>query len=442
MKQVLTIAGHDLSGGAGITKDLEIFLSLGLAGFSVPTSLVIQGPAGVRSLEPVSLSAFTEMLETVSAECRVEGVKIGVVGDEHHALRIARFLGNCPSVPVVLDPVLKAKNGYPLLNPDGLTALIRSVFPLTTVVTPNIQEAGQITGMMPDDLEAMKRAAEQIASLGPKNVVIKGGHLSGQPVDLLFDGKEFRTRERKRMEKVIHGTGCAFSSLMLSFLVLGLPVQEAFYETENLLDLMLKESSPMGTGDYCYTSLSSYTARNADRWQVLSKMAEAADRLEQLNPVELIPQVQMNVGYALRDAKGIEDVAAFPGRIGTKKGRIFIKGPAEFGVSSYVARLILTYMKYHPFMRSCVNIRYSEATTEAAKGRGLSVFFFDRRRDPGEVKEKEGRSLDFLVDQALKGIDWPPDIIYDHGDVGKEPIIRLFAREPKELMEKMEALLP
>jgi hydroxymethylpyrimidine/phosphomethylpyrimidine kinase len=142
----------------------------------------------------------------------------------------------------------------------------------------------------------------------------------------------------------------------------------------------------------------------------------------------------------LSGARTVEEVAAFPGRIGTRHGRLYIKGAAEFGASSHVARLCLAYMKYYPYRRAAVDIRYDEAFLERARKSGLSVAFWDRRQEPDGVKGPEGKSLDFLVEAALKAAEGPPDIIYDHGDVGKEPIIRLFARDPQELLQKMEAL--
>jgi len=440
MKQVLTIAGHDLSGGAGMTKDLELFSSLGLHGLSVPTSLVIQGPSGVRRLEPVSLPAFTQMLAVVKDECRVEGVKIGAIVDKPHAEAISGFLKTCGDIPVVVDPVLSAKNGYPLLSPEGLAALILSVFPFVTVVTPNAEEGEQISGIKALDLPSMKSAAEKIVGMGPKGVVIKGGHLPGEPLDMLFDGKDLTTWKRKRVDKVIHGTGCAFSSLMLSFLALGFPLREAFYETETILDRMLLESFPLGSDGSFYTSLSTGVSRDAERWQVLAAMAEAEERLCQMDILDLIPAVQMNMGYAVRNAKGIEEVVAFPGRISSNKGRLLIKGKPEFGASSHVARLILAYMKYYPSIRAAVSIRYSAALIKIAEGRGLSAICADRIGESEELKKQEGKSLDFLVDKALSSIDYPPDIIYDCGDVGKEPIIRLFARNPEDLLNKMETL--
>jgi hydroxymethylpyrimidine kinase / phosphomethylpyrimidine kinase / thiamine-phosphate diphosphorylase len=161
-----------------------------------------------------------------------------------------------------------------------------------------------------------------------------------------------------------------------------------------------------------------------------------------LGMVDLIPEVQMNLGYAVPNAGGTEDIVAFPGRIGHHQGKVVIKSEARFGASSHVARLILTYMKVFPFMRACANLRYSKEIITRAEERGLAVVFVDRAREPAVLKEEEGRSLDFIVEEALKGVSSPPDIVFDEGDTGKEPIVRLFARDPDELLHKMEMIWP
>lgn len=442
MKSVLTIAGHDLSHGAGITKDLDIFSSLGLHGISIPTSLVVQGPHGATSLNPVPLPVFSEMLERVSADFSVRGIKVGVVADAGHVERIAKFAAARKDVPLVLDPVISAKNGLRLMTDKALTVLIDRLLPLVRCVTPNLDEAAALLGRPIAGRKGMEQAARDIARLGPHNVVLKGGHLKGTPVDLLFDGKSCTTSTRKRIGKTVHGTGCMFSSALLSFLVLGYPVREAFLETEKLMDTLLGESCRVGEGEYFYAFPGVIKSREAEKWEALRAMCDAAVRLRELNMVELIPEVQMNLGYALREARDVGDVVAFPGRIGHKGGKVWMKGMPEFGASSHVARLCLTYMRHYPYVRACVNIRYDEATVERAGKKGLSVRLCVREKEPKRVRNEEGKSLDFLVEGVLKRTTEPPDIIYDRGDIGKEPMIRLFARDPYELIRKMEMVRP
>jgi hydroxymethylpyrimidine/phosphomethylpyrimidine kinase len=440
VKNILTIAGLDPSSGAGVTKDLDIYFSLGLHGLSVPTSIVPQGPTGVRDVYPVPYNQFLVMLETIGQDVRIDGVKIGVVPDEAYMEAISNFLHKYGQGPVVVDPILTAKNGRELMSRRGLASLIRLIFPRATIVTPNIGEASAIMSRKVKTLRDMEECAKSIALTGPKAVVIKGGHLKGDPIDILFDGSEITVWKKRRIERDIHGTGCIFSSLLTALLVHGYSIREAFYAAERWMEELIKESYPLGEEGYFYASSAVLNSRQAAKWRVLCAMKEAGERLRDLNPVECIPEVQMNIGYAVEGALGTEDVAAFPGRIGHLDGRIYFKGEVLFGASSHVARLILNFTKRFPHVRACANIRYDRSFLKKARSKGLRVVYFDRRQEPEKIKKLEGRSLDFLMEEVLRNEEDPPDLIYDEGDVGKEPIIRLFARNPLELIKKMEMI--
>lgn len=443
MKNVLTVAGHDLSSGAGITKDSEIFSALQCHPVTVPTALVIQGPKGVRGIYPIPPDRLRQMLQTVAEEIKLDGIKIGVTCAASQVAILADFLENQKDVPIILDPVLTAKNGHPLLSHDGLKALIERILPAIDLITPNIEEASILTGRKVADTETMKSAAHALKSTGIKNVLLKGGHLSGEPADLLLDEEDHEIWwERQRINRTIHGTGCTLSALLLAFLVHDYPLPEAFRRAERTLEEMLKNSYKVGDEGYFYTSLTLLGSKSAERWDVVSALMEAMERFTQLNLVDLIPEVQMNLGYAIADPGGVEDVAAFPGRIGHFQGKVVVKGEPRFGASSHVARLILTYMKRFPYIRACANVRYTSEILTLAEKKGLTIAFADRAKEPGSLKEEEGKSLDFLAREVLKGASTPPDIIYDLGDRGKEPIIRLFARDPRELLHKMEMIRP
>jgi hydroxymethylpyrimidine kinase / phosphomethylpyrimidine kinase / thiamine-phosphate diphosphorylase len=441
MKHVLTIAGHDLSSGAGITKDLEIFLALGLHPVSIPTSFVVQGPGGVSDLFPTPSKPFDEMLKTTRDAMELDGIKVGVLGETIRVKAVSSFLKGCREKPIVVDPVIASKNGVKLLSDEGLRAMIKHIFPVSYLITPNIYEASTILKKPIRNAVEMEGAALLLSQLGPKNVLLKGGHLPGDPVDLLFDGRGVFTHKKPRIDRNVHGTGCALSSLILSFIVLGYPLREAFLEAEREMEEILKESYQLNEKGYWYASLTRIVQKGNERWRVLKSLHDASVVLQNLNMVELIPEVQMNVGYAIREARGIEDVAAFPGRIGHSHGRVCFKGGPEFGVSSHVARLILTYMQYYPHMRACANVRYDNGLVGRARKFGMAAMRAERPKEPERGKGAEARGLDCLVEKALKGTEKPPDIIYDTGDIGKEPIIRLFARDPSELLKKMEMML-
>ncbi|OPY67184.1 MAG: Hydroxymethylpyrimidine/phosphomethylpyrimidine kinase [Syntrophorhabdaceae bacterium PtaU1.Bin034] len=265
MKRVLTVAGHDLSNGAGITKDLEVFSCLGLHGISIPTSFVVQGPKGVEDVVPVGMPVFSQMLKRAAEDMDVSGVKIGVLADAPYVNEITGWLKGLSGIPVVLDPVIEAKNGTRLLTDAGLKAVVEQLFPLITCLTPNIDEAERLLGTTIDSVEAMERAARAIGERGPGTVVLKGGHLEGEPVDVLFDGRNVTTYAKKRAEKTVHGTGCMFSSSLLSFLVLGYPVAEAFRETQGLMEQLISRSYQPSANGYFYAFPAAITGRATER---------------------------------------------------------------------------------------------------------------------------------------------------------------------------------
>jgi len=441
MKNILTIAGYDPSSGAGVTRDLDTFFSLGCHGLSVPTCFVVQGPRGVRDIHPIPLDQFASMLRVVEEEVAVDGVKIGVLWDVPYIEMISSFLKKLKGKPVVVDPIYAAKNGRKLITEEGLKCLVKKIFPLTTLLTPNLEEASLLTGKKIKTLDDAKNCAKELVRLGPRAVVVKGGHLEGKPVDVFFDGKVMFLREKPRINRQIHGTGCLFSSFLAAFLTNGYPLKEAFLAAEKEMEGALERNySISGGGGYFYSSPSLIKAGLAERWQVVDALRQAAEKLRELNPIELIPEVQMNIGYALPQAESVEEVAAFPGRISQSQGRILFKGEPQFGASSHVARLILAMMKYFPYLRAGGNMRYDQAYVDRARKKNYKVVFFDRRKEPPRLKQTEGKSLDFLMESLLKKMGQPPDFIYDRGDVGKEPIIRCFGRDPLELLEKIEKI--
>lgn len=442
MKNILTIAGYDPTSGAGITRDTDIFFSFGFHGISVPTCTVVQGPKGVTDIHATPPDQFRQMLDMISDGLPVDGVKIGVVYDQWYVDEISKFLRKRKRIPVVVDPVFAAKNNKALITEAGTRRFVGSVFPAASIVTPNIEEASILMGKEVNSVQDMKVSAKILVDSGINAVIIKGGHLKGEPTDILYDGKEFVEWKKKRIERIIHGTGCSLSSSVLSYLVNGYPMKEAFLAAEKYTDKLLKESYRIDADGYFYASSGIANSKAAQKWETLNSLRRASKRLLQLNCIELVPEVQMNIGYAITNAGGVEDIAAFPGRIGKRSDSIYFRGDPEFGASSHVARLILTYMRHYPYMRACVNIRYDKAILAKAKERNMHVVFFDRRKEPSKVRGAEGKSLDYLVDSILRRAKTPPDIIYDKGDVGKEPIIRLFARDPLELIEKMEMIRP
>jgi len=254
MKCLLSIAGFDASSGAGVARDVDTFFSFGLHGIAVPTCTVVQGPRGVERVEASPERLFRDTLRAATAGVAISAVKVGVLCNEFHVRATAAFLARRRQTPVVLDPVFAAKNGIPLISEEGRAACIDLLFEKATVVTPNAEEASAITGSRILTVKAAKRAAERIHSLGGPAVVIKGGHLEGDPVDVLFDGREFFTYRKTRLPRSIHGTGCTFSSALACFLAKGYPLAEAFEATQGYLEELFRSSYRIDRKGHFYVS--------------------------------------------------------------------------------------------------------------------------------------------------------------------------------------------
>ena len=344
---------------------------------------------------------------------------------------MAEFLAGREKLFVVLDPVIAAKNGTRLVTDDGITAMKERLFPLTTCLTPNLEEARLLLGAGIDGIGSMEAAAQDLVHMGPQSVVLKGGHLPGDPVDLLFDGRETTRYEKKRIERVVHGTGCIFSSALLALVARPYPMKEAFLETEQIMEKLIMESARPGSDGYFYAFPGISASQAGMRWIVFRAMVDAASRLRELNMAEFIPEARMSLAYAVPQARTSLDVASFAGGIGLRRGRVHVNGNPEFGLSTQVSALCLSCMKYYPFVRSTAVVRCGPGIIERAQEKGLSIHRHKGKRfDPDR----------FIAPLAKERAESPPDIIYDPGDTGQEPLLWLFARDPEELITKMEMI--
>jgi hydroxymethylpyrimidine kinase/phosphomethylpyrimidine kinase len=253
-KTAFTIAGHDGSNGAGITKDLEVFASLGLFGLSAPTAFVIQGPRGVTAVRPVEVSVLSEVLQEAEMGFTIRGIKIGIIPQREHVETIADFVARHGDAFVVLDPVFAAKNGTRVTTGEAVMAMRERLLPLVDCITPNLDEAGILVGREIVDDAGMEQAAREVVRMGPKSAVIKGGHLDSDPIDVLCDGNEITRFRRKRIGKTVHGTGCIYSSALLSFCVQGHTLKEAFFAAEEIVGALIEESFQPQEDGYYYAS--------------------------------------------------------------------------------------------------------------------------------------------------------------------------------------------
>lgn len=249
MKKVLTIAGSDCSGGAGIQADLKTFSAHGVFGMSAIVSVVAENTARVIDIMDVTPDMIRKQIDAVFEDIVPDAVKVGMLSQPECMAAVAEKLRQYQPKNVVIDPVMYAKNGCPLMDPGSVDALIETIIPLADVLTPNIPEAEKIAGIQIETPADMEEAARRIRKMGCGAALIKGGHAVGDALDVLFDGKEFHRFSTERIEtKNTHGTGCTYSSAIASNLALGLPLPEAVKKAKEYVTTAIRHALPIGNG--------------------------------------------------------------------------------------------------------------------------------------------------------------------------------------------------
>lgn len=434
--RVLTIAGSDSGGGAGIQADLKTITVLGGFGMTVVTALTAQNTLGVSGIHEVPVPFIEAQFDAVVPDIGVDAAKTGMLSSPEIIRAVAGRVRRYGIETLVVDPVMVAKGGASLLREEAKATLVSELLPLAFVLTPNIPEAEALTGRAVASREDMKEAARVLHGMGAQHVVVKGGHLSGEAVDLLFDGKENFFFPAPRIDtKDTHGTGCTFSAAVATELALGRTVHEAVAGAKEFITDAIRHGLRIGRG-HGPTDPFAFLRRETERYPVLQALKKACRMLAENRCGYLIPEVQSNLGFALPGARGVEDVAAFPGRILKvgEEARSFLD--PEFGASRHVARIILTAMRFDETLRSAMNIRFSEEVIEAARELGYGIDSFDRAGEPEEVKRKEGSTLEWGTGTVLSRGRGIPDLIYDRGERGKEPMVRILGTFPEEVAAK------
>ncbi len=243
--RILTIAGSDPTGGAGIQADLRTFDRLRAQGRSVITAITVQDRRGVHDFFPVSPEVLKRQLEAVLRDSPPDAVKTGMLVNGETVHVVAGLLRRFPPPVLVVDPVIRSSGGVALLSPDGVAALRSMLLPMATVVTPNLPEAEALAGLRQapgvSTAAFVQSLCEKIIAQGPRYVIITGGHRSGDPVDVLCDRQEVRAFGSRRLAGELHGSGCIFASALSVHLAAGRPVEEALRRAKTYTRARLRE---------------------------------------------------------------------------------------------------------------------------------------------------------------------------------------------------------
>jgi hydroxymethylpyrimidine/phosphomethylpyrimidine kinase len=245
---VLTVAGFDPSGGAGIIADLKTFAAHNCYGVAAITALTVQNSMGVEAVHPIDPPLLRASIQSLLSDGRVKAIKIGMLGNLGAAEVVAEILASNPDLPSVLDPVLRSSSDHSLLDSAGLEFMRQNLLSRVTVLTPNLAEASVLAGIPVDNVESMKAAARKLVELGARAVVVTGGHLD-KAIDVFFDGTTMEAFAGDRVKPDnTHGTGCTFSSAVAANLALGRQLRDAVVLAKAYVVEAIRQSYPVGPG--------------------------------------------------------------------------------------------------------------------------------------------------------------------------------------------------
>jgi hydroxymethylpyrimidine/phosphomethylpyrimidine kinase len=438
----LTIAGSDSGGGAGIQADLKTFAALGVHGTCAITAITAQNTFSVTAVQEVDPDVVEKQIDAVVQDMGVDAAKTGMLSSSRIIEAVSRAVRRY-GFPLVVDPVMIAKSGAPLLREDAVEALIKGIIPLAKVVTPNIPEAERLSGIKITSLEDMRRAAKIIVEeLGAEAAVVKGGHAEGEEsVDVLYYSgsfKELRTRRIK--SKNTHGTGCSFSAAITAELAKGEGIEIAVKKAKEFIHVAIEYGLSIGRGNGPVNPMA-YLQLDAEKFRVLENLKEAIKILEENGAFvsNLVPECQMNLVMGLpgRYLRGVEDVAGVPGRIVKIGTKVKASSCPEFGASWHMARALIKASEYDPRIRAAVNIKYSEEVMRAIEKLGIETSYYNRSEEPEEIRRKEGASIPWGIEQAVKRAGKLTEAIIDLGGIGKEPMVNIFGLNAVDVAKRV-----
>jgi hydroxymethylpyrimidine/phosphomethylpyrimidine kinase len=440
-KVVLSIAGSDPSGGAGIQADLKSFSSLNIHGVTVITCITSQNTMHVKNIYPLPLEILQNQIDTLYEDFDIEYVKTGMLFNEEIIRWVAKNITGY-NVKAVVDPVMTATSGDRLSQNTFINALKRHLLPKGFLITANIPEASELTGMQIETIDDIKKACRKLSEFGVKYILIKGGHLeTPNAVDVFYDGNCYHEFSLPRiLNKKAHGSGCSYAALITGLLALGETPCDAVKKAKYAVWSMIYTGYSPGKGsDVINQSCTKTLPLNVKQEYVPTwiELREVVEELVLFLPRYLIPEVGMNFSYAIENATKPEHICAIDGRIIKTKKKVKQCGGIKFGASSHVASILLSAMSFDENIRSVLNIRYSKKNIEICRQAGFSIGFFDRKNEPKDIPS----TMEWGTRKAIDKIGFVPDIIYDEGGVGKEPMIRILGENPKNVLLKLKKLL-
>ncbi|MGB5909716.1 MAG: bifunctional hydroxymethylpyrimidine kinase/phosphomethylpyrimidine kinase [Promethearchaeia archaeon] len=457
----LTIAGSDPTSGAGIQADIRTFDRCGVHPFSVITAITYQSATKFLGYKSLS-DSLDFQLDAIFSVYPIKYVKVGMIPDVH-TLDIIVDIIKREDLFVVYDPISTSSAGE-RLSSEGLELEIeKDLFPLVRVLTPNLSEAEWYSNMNLKDLrveneDELKETARILLEKlytgkevknEEKAVVIKSG-LSNQKeiYDILCYNRKIDSqfeinfqifkKNKIAIERNIHGTGCVFSSAITAFIAKENSIPKAIEMAEAFFDEKFQTFIELpAAGNVIDLTTSD------EKLNVINQIKEVYNYISNIRKfTELIPEVRLNISCSLPNAKNTSDIAGIEGRVTIINSYPKASGDIKFGVSDHTARLILAAKMFDNSINFVMNLKYNPGWIALIqKNTKLKLHEIKREKQPNEIKEQEFSTMQWLIKESINESGEIPDIIWDKGSIGKEPMIRLFGKSSNDMIKKLKIIL-
>ncbi|MBI5145891.1 MAG: bifunctional hydroxymethylpyrimidine kinase/phosphomethylpyrimidine kinase [Thaumarchaeota archaeon] len=430
---ILSIGGSDPSSGAGVQGDIKVASALGVNCFSVITAITSQNSTKFSDVESVSPKTIEKQIDAILSDFKVDAITIGMVYDSD-TIRIIHSKLKGEKIPIILDPAIESTTGGILLKKSALESFRKLLIPLCHVITPNVSEAEVLSGVKITKESNLTRAAKKLSSLGAKKIVITGHKFVKNKIsDFVFENGKGRTISEDRINYETHGSGCTFS-FALGYAIAS---KNTFYDAVKFAKRFtyqsIENSQKIGQG---------VKITNPKQDKIRKDLRSAITEFGNLkDSYVLIPECQTNFVYSKQDPKSVSDILGVSGRIVKAGKRLIVAGNLEYGGSKHVATAVLTMQKKFPEIRAAINIKYDQKTIEKLQRVKNKISRYDRTDEPAKIKNKENSSISWGVEHAIRNSKSAPDIIYHTGDIGKEPMIIVFGKTPKQVVRKISNIL-
>ncbi|PSP92428.1 bifunctional hydroxymethylpyrimidine kinase/phosphomethylpyrimidine kinase [Halobacteriales archaeon QS_1_68_44] len=428
---VLTVAGSDSGGGAGIQADLKTIEATGGFGVSALTAVTAQNTTGVESTHVLPVDELEAQLDAVLSDFDVRAVKTGMLATTELVETVTEYAADLER-PLVVDPVMVAATGDRLLT-ESAEAAYEDLVAAATLVTPNVDEAAVLTDVEPEDEAGARLAGQRLLSTGADAALVKGGHIPGEEVlDVLVAEDHIETARHPRIDTdATHGSGCALSAAVATRLAHGEALVNAVGRSVAFMERAVRYHHDIGEGPGAVHHL--VALRNeATREATAEAVTGAVRRFERENVRALVPEVGMNVVGATPYAEGTDETAAVEGRVTKTLEGVRANRGVRFDASSHVARFLLSAREYRPGLRFAVNCWFDDGVEAALESLGWPVAEYDRAAEPDDA---DG-TMDWGARQAFADGERPVAVV-DRGAVGKEPMTKLVAEEAATLAERV-----